>query len=243
MIDIILPVFIITQDLLKLTEDAVKSIKETAPEHRLIIVDNGSPMAGGWLRSIADVYVLNKENKGYAIAMNQGFALSNSDFVVVTQNDTLLSPGWAETAFSILDDPTVGSVHFRMIPYGSPMEIGDKTFITGRERWCTAAFYVIRKEAIGKGYDLGFGIAGYEDWDFFYNMRKEGWKTAYTTKACYQHLDSSTQLKFDQSERRAKDVGRREHFKEKWGAYPEEALVKLYPEQMRMPYYEEFKKL
>ncbi len=242
-LSIIMPVWIISPDILNLTESALDSIKATAPEHELIIIDNASPLAGGYLRDKADVYIRNKVNLGYAKAMNQGFKLAKGDIVAVTQNDTRLSPGWAEAGEDILKDEKVGSVHFRMIKYGSPMELGDKTYITGRERWCTAAFYLIRKEAIRKGYDEGYGLGGYEDWDFMMDVWRDNWKTAYTTKACYQHLDSFTQLKLNQEERRVKDLERREHYKSKYGVYPEESLARAFPEQANLPYYEEFLKL
>ena len=241
-LSIIIPVWIISPDILNLTENALDSIKATAPEHELIIIDNASPLAGGYLRDKADIYIRNKVNLGYAKAMNQGFKLAKRDFIAVTQNDTRLSPGWAEASEDIFKEK-VGSVHFRMIKYGQPMELGDKTYVTGRERWCTVAFCLLRKEVVGDGYDEGYGLGGFEDWDFMQKLWSRGWKTAYTTKACYQHLDSFTQLKLDQNERRTKDLDRREHFKERWGDYPEEALAKRFPDQVNQPYYEEFLKL
>jgi hypothetical protein len=56
-------------------------------------------------------------------------------------------------------------------------------------------------------------------------------KTAYTNKACYQHLDSHTAKKIP--EREENDRKNREYFKTKWGEYPEVLFEKEFPEQTK----------
>ena len=124
-----------------------------------------------------------------------------------------------------------------MIGYDDPMALGQTTWVTGRERWCSASFFVIRKEAF-VGYDEGYGLGGYDDWDFFYRLRGAGWKTAYTNRACYQHKHSSTQLALDQVERFERDMRSKERFRKKFGGYAEELFALEYPEQMGENYYE-----
>src|SRR3990167_10252690 len=121
--DVIVPVWITDEETLALTEAAVASL---VPRERLIIVDNASTLGGGKLREMADVYIRNKENLGYAKAVNQGLKLAG-EIVVVSNNDVRVSPNWWEVSQEILKDFLVGTIHFRMIPYDSPFNLGSET--------------------------------------------------------------------------------------------------------------------
>jgi GT2 family glycosyltransferase len=238
MIDVILPVWATDEETMRLTEASITLLRKT-PNLRLIIIDNASTIGGGQMREWADIYIRNKINLGYAKAMNQGFRIAETGLVVVVENDVFVGENWLPVAEEILKDPKVGSCHFRMIEYGQPHVNGDKTFLKGRERWISAPFYVIKKKAIPEGgYDEGYGLGGYEDWDIFHRMRHlNGWINAYTTKSCFQHLHSYTQNKLDQTERAKGDIERRNYFKSKFGEYPEDIWNKKYPEQMAMNYF------
>ena len=238
MSDIILPVYLKNEELLQLTQGAIATLTG-----RLIIIDNGSNLGENYLREKALVYIRNGENMGYPKAVNQGFKEVISDLVAICNNDIRVMQNWENVAKDIFsEDPKIGSVHFRMIDYDEPMQQGYNTWIVGKERWCTSSFFVIRKEAIQK-YDENFGLGGYDDYDYWKRFRDKGWKTAYTTKSCYQHKHSSTQLALDQTERQERDKRNREYFKGKHGEYPDVLFAKTYPEQMQENYYEFFKQL
>lgn len=238
MITTVMPIYNITPELQALTEAALPTVLSD----EMIIVDNCSTIGGGFARSSADIYVRNNSNAGYPKAVNQAFYLSHGDLIAIANNDIRVSPNWKEVALDIFKDPTVGSVHFKMINYDDPMILGNETWIEGMERWCTASFFVIRREAFVV-YDEGYGAGGYDDWDFFHRMRHlKGWKTAYTNKAVYQHGHSKTYQAMDQNgEREKRDQANREHFKEKFGDYAEDIWQQKYPEQMSMDYYSNFK--
>lgn len=238
MIDVVMPVYIINEELLKLTENAIESLKG-----ELILIDNGSPIMPDSIVRKAHVYIRNDTNLGYTKAVNQGFDEVTSEFAAVANNDIRVSKNWEGVAKEVfVEDPKIGSLHFRMIDYDEPIQMGYNTWIKGKERWCTSSFYVIRKEAIQK-YDEDYGICGYDDYDFWYRFRQKGWKTAYTTKACYQHKHSSTQLVLDQTERAERDKKNREYYKTKHGEYPDTQFAEMYPEQMQEDYYGFFKYL
>lgn len=223
MTDVVMPCWIVDEQLLELTRNAVHSLQG----HRLIIIDNGSPMGGGQLREWADVYIRNKENLGYAKAVNQGLNLAG-DIVAVSNNDIRVSENWAKVAKEILKDSDVGTVHFRMIPYDSPLSTGAVTWKTGKEHWTTGSFFVMRNRW---RFDENF-LNSYDDWDLQYRIRKGGFSTAYTNIACYRHLDSTTQQKVEK--RNENDEKNREYFKKKHGEYPENLWYRLYPDQMNM---------
>lgn len=227
MINVILPVWITSPDTLGLTEEACKTLK--TDNTRLIIVDNGSTLGGGRLRELADLYIRNKENLGYAKAVNQGLCLAGG-IVAVANNDIRVSDGWVEESLKILELDKVGSVHFRMIPYDQPFNKGDRTWITGKERWCSSSMFVMVNAQL---YDEKF-LNSLDDWDYWRRFREAGWKTAYTNKVEYQHLDSHTQQKV--VNRNENDQRNLDYYMKKYGEHPEEWVQRMYPEQMNAPW-------
>ena len=227
---VIIPCWIINEGLVNLTENAVNSIRQ-AKDTKIIIVDNGSPLAGGLLRELADLYIRNKENLGYAKAVNQGLKMCDKgEPVVVANNDVRVPPQWQDVALEILKDKKICSVHYRMIAYDQPFNPGNETWATGKERWCTSSFFVVRNLQL---YDENF-FNSYDDWNYWKEFRMKGYTTAYTNKAEYQHMDSYTQQFIPQ--RGENDARNREYFKKKWGMYPEEDFEKSFPGQLSMPW-------
>src|SRR3990167_1626078 len=226
--DVIVPVWITDEETLALTEAAVASL---VPHKRLIVIDNASTLGGGRLREMADVYIRNKENLGYAKAVNQGLKLAGK-IAAVANNDIRVSSNWWKTSQEILKDFLVGTIHFRMIPYDSPFNLGFETHKIGRERWCSGSFFVMRNEW---AFDENF-LNSYDDWDLQTEIRKDGSFTVYSNKAEYQHRDSHTQLKIVDETRVERDKKNREYFKSKHREYPEDMYWRLFPEQMSQPW-------
>lgn len=219
---IIIPVWATDSETINITEATVESLRG----HELIIIDNGSSMGGGQLREWADLYIRNKTNLGYAKAVNQGLKLSDYP-VAVANNDIRVSPNWANVVDDILG-PDIGTIHFRMTLYDEPFRLGTHTWRTGKERWCTGSFFVINNPI---SFDENF-LNSYDDWDLQVRTREQGFKTVYTTRACYQHFDSFTQKKIVDDEREARNKRNREYFKSKHGEYPEDLYIRQFPEQM-----------
>lgn len=230
--NVVLPCYIINEELLELTKNAIHSFGDV----RLIIIDNGSPIGGGYLRSVADVYVRNKYNLGYAIAVNQGLNLSRDEYTAIANNDIRVSPNWQKVALDVLNKENVYSCHFRMIKYNEPFSYGKKIVYEGMERWCTSSFFVIHPIEHFL-YDERY-FNSYDDWDYWVTVRSHGYKTAYTDKACYQHNDSFTKRLMNWEIR---DEENKEYFKSKWGKYPDDLYNKQFPDQMNTPYAEGFK--
>ena len=222
-----MPCYTVNEAVQDLTVAAIESVSDLP----LILIDNASPMGGGYLRSKATTYVRNTQNIGYAGAVNQGIKLARTRYVAIVSTDVLPSPNWQQVAREVLSEPDTFSCHFRMTDYGTPFAYGDMTAYRGKERWCTAAFFVLNKQR-NIYFDESF-FNSYEDWDLFYRVRQKGLKTSYTNKACFQHHHSFTQ----------KQVGfpktneNREYFKKKHGVDPDELLTQLYPKQVEQDYY------
>lgn len=234
MISVIIPAWITREETLELTKATIQSLGDV----ELVIVDNGSTIGGGWMRSVADVYIRNRENKGYAIAVNQGLRLATCRLKTIANNDIRVSPNWQVVAEEVLHANTNAySCHFRMIGYDEPMEYGDTIAYTGKERWCHGSFYIIDTQKVTFYYDEAY-FNSYDDWDLFNTVRKSGLYTAYTDKACFQHANSHTQQLIP--ERGANDKKNKEYFKSKWGYYPDEGFAREFPEQMKKDYWKGF---
>ena len=239
-VSIIIPVYIKNKELLDLTKAAFHSLEQTDWDNfqsELIFVDDCS-RSFGWdfLRNHSDIYVRGKVNHGFPWAMNKGIQVSSGELIVAMNNDIRVSPNWLKVAKEILaQNDKVGMLHYKMVGYDEDFGLGDNTWISGKEKWCTGSFFIIKREALPEGlYDEKYGLGGFDDWDLQHRVRHiNGWQAAYTNKAAYQHKDSSTQLLRDPRERTQSDIRSREYFKSKFGEYPEEIWNRLYPEQAK----------
>jgi len=221
---VILPCYIINEEILELTKNAIFSLDG----HELVIIDNGSETGGGYLRALAHTYIRNNTNLGYAKAVNQGLRIIQDEYVAVVNNDIRVSKGWDRAVLEVLQEPKTYSCHLKMVDYNEPLTIGKETFYRGKERWCQGSFFVLRRHEPFY-YDENY-LNSYDDWDFFHNIRSKGYKTAYTNKAVFQHHHSFTQQLIP--EREINNQKNREYFKSKWGEEPELLFYKLYPDQM-----------
>ncbi|MCX6763331.1 MAG: glycosyltransferase family 2 protein [Candidatus Moranbacteria bacterium] len=76
----------------KFTDACIETIKANSSDYELIIVDNGStPPYDG-----EGVIHRNSDNLGFPAAVNQGVKLSKGDYIVILNNDTLVTPNWLE---------------------------------------------------------------------------------------------------------------------------------------------------
>ena len=231
-IEVIMPCYIVNDKLIELTKSAIESLGKVF----LIIVDNCSPLGGGYLRSKADLYIKGTENKGYAWAVNQGLKLAEGPIIAIANNDVRVSSNWQEAALEVFKKPKTYSCHFRMTDYDIPFSYGDKIYYTGKERWCTSSFFVINNKKPFL-YDPKF-LNSYCDWDYWERVRSWGYFTAYTNKACYQHLHSTTINLLPQHT--LNNENNKEYFKQKHGEYAEVLFEQKFPDQMEVPYWEGF---
>ena len=91
-VSIIIPCYLLpdkNQELLTFTQNCINSIADYVDNNpfELVLVDNGSPIGDDYLRGVADIYIRNQENEGFAVAVNQGLKLATSEWLVVCNND------------------------------------------------------------------------------------------------------------------------------------------------------------
>jgi len=88
-------------DFLKNCIDSI--LKETNKEIEIIVVDNNSPDNSG--KKYSNEYsqckfILNKKNLGVPEGLNVGIKNSNGEFIVLLNNDLIVTPGWLDGFFS-----------------------------------------------------------------------------------------------------------------------------------------------
>jgi len=235
-IDVVMPCHIMRDQHIELTKATIASLGDNI---NLIIIDDCSPVGGGYLRSVADIYVRNKTNLGYASSVNRGLRLSTSKQIAISNNDIRISPNWRDVTDEVFaSDPLIYSCHFRMTDYDVPFEYGDKIITSGKERWCHASFFVINRSNALFEYDETY-FNTYDDWDYFQTIRTAQFKQAYTDKAQFQHVHSATIPHMVKHNERNKNNW--DYFKDKWGASAEELFAKQFPDQMLISYPDGFK--
>ena len=236
-ISIVMLAYIVNDELYELTRNTLDSFitSEKIGDTELIIIDNASQIGADQLLNNCDIYIRNRINLGYPKAVNQGVKLATGDFIAIANNDIRVSPNWAlvvEEAFRLM--PKLGSLHFKMIDYNAPYNLGTGVWDKGRELWCHGSFFVWRRKAMEQlegPMDEGYCLGGYDDYDWQLRMHQKGWKIAYTNAAGFQHKDSSTLSKLDQTERSERDIKNREYFKKKHSEYPDVIWKQKYPQQ------------
>jgi len=191
--------------------------------YEVIIVDNAStdatPELCASLGGNAAV-IRNDENRGFAVACNQGAAAATSDRIVFLNTDTEPFPNWLPPLISALEDqPDVGAVGMKLLfpdrtiqhagvvllqlpddptlgaqhlPYKVPED--DPLANQARDvSIATAACLMVRREAFDGvgGFDEEYWN-GYEDVDLCLSMREAGWRIYYEPASVLIHHESSS---------------------------------------------------
>jgi GT2 family glycosyltransferase len=194
-----------------LLRECIQSLRGTAPSVDIVVVDNASTdtsleIAGNILKNV-DI-VRNSVNRGFAAAVNQGFAESSNSYVLVLNPDIRVMPGAVEALAGLLDNnPKAGAVsgytNDKYLPRPFPRAItfmkenlgfsSEKSLERPHERIAVdqpaAAALLIRREAYDSvgGFDERFYPAWYEDVDFCHRLKSGGWEIYFLPDAEFQH--------------------------------------------------------
>lgn len=97
MSDSLTSIVVLTKDRLDLTKRCVESvIRNTDIPFEWIFVDNGSKDDTiEYLQTVQNAKVVqNSKNKGFAAGCNQGIVAASGKYIVLLNNDTVVTPGW-----------------------------------------------------------------------------------------------------------------------------------------------------
>lgn len=179
-------------------EEAVASARAASDgTAEIILVDDGS--TDSQTRGVVDrlanagVQVIRQDNKGLAVARNNGIAASKGEFILPLDADNRIRPKYLVEAASILKArPEVGVV------YGDAEYFGERSgrwtvgpFDLGRLmewNYIDACAVYRRKlwEQVG-GYDSKMPVMGLEDWDFWLGAAGHSWSFHYIPEICFDY--------------------------------------------------------
>ncbi len=213
-------IVILAYNQLKYTKKCIESIVEnTNVFFELILVDNGSTdgteeyleselttlISSGMLRIIK-----NDKNLGYARGNNQGMAIARGDYILLLNNDVVVTPGWLnrliECAKKNSDIGIVGPVSnfvvgpqlIETVPYNSESLEGLNEFAEKRgkeyagqaKRLARVVGFcmLIKREVVEKigGLDPRYGLGNFEDDDFSLRTVLAGYGSC-IAKDCFIH--------------------------------------------------------
>jgi len=239
-------IIILTKDNLHLTQLCLDSIYRNTlyPNFEVIIVDNASTDGTReYLQRQMETHqnlrvILNEENKGFAHANNQGILNASGSYIVLLNNDTVVTRGWLGGLVRYLEsDSKVGMVgpvtNFAgneakiNVPYTSQTEMeefadcyvfdhkGQSFEIKMLAMFCVAMRRKLIEE-VGL-LDERFGIGMFEDDDYAYRVKLLGYKLLCVEDVFVHHFGMSTMKKLDEQTYWALFTNNREKFERKWG--------------------------
>ncbi len=217
-------IVILTCNQRELTRACLESIrKHTASPYEVIVVDNASTDG-----TVADLeqharesntykVIFNSKNRGYPFANNQGIVASRGDFVILLNNDVVVTDGWLEGLIECArSHPRIGIVGpmtnyisgpqcERGVAYRSMDEM--QRFATRyrtehRYQWrefprITGFCMLVKRELIEKigGLDPLFGMGNCEDDDFCLRSIQVGYKNMIAGDVFIHHVGSQYWVK------------------------------------------------
>jgi len=257
--DRLVSIVILAHNQLSYTKLCLESIqRHTRTPYELVLVDNGSTdgtdkflarFRRRWEDSRGDseadhcgaVKVLrHEENLGYAAGNNSGIAAADGDYILLLNNDVVVTPGWLERALGCAEkDPGLGIVGPVTNRISGPQQVEQVTYDTSslngldefaarwteehfgetKPFWRVVGFCMLIKRAVVEkigGLDTRYGLGNFEDDDFSIRAAIAGFRSVIASDCFVHHFGSRTFAgqRINYQELLLKNW---EIFKQKWG--------------------------
>lgn len=189
------------------TQQCLKSVLSTCDidNVEIILIDNASTdETSAYLDTLPPsvICIKNNDNKGFAGACNQGIRRATAPWIVVMNNDVVVTPGWLSNLLKVaveynLDcvSPGIreGVLNYDIISYGEEFTHCMRTVlrrgvVSGICFAATRSLY----DSIGV-FDENFLYGQYEDADLFKRAERAGFNLGTTGRSFIHHFGSITQ--------------------------------------------------
>ena len=228
------------------TRQCVRALRQhTRPPWELIVIDNGStddtPAYLGGVQDASAVPVTiirNKSNRGFPAAINQGLQSARGDYLVLLNNDVVVTDAWLEQMIALANAPSNIGLVGPMSNYATPPQgLVDVPYSDMRDmhafarqwrdqhrgQWFTVpklsgfCLLVKRKvyDKIG-GLDERFGLGMFDDDDLAERARRAGFEAAVANDLFVHHFGSRTFIGNGVDAEKLLDENAR-RFTAKWG--------------------------
>lgn len=229
-------------------------LESNLKNYEFIIVDNASAdSTNEFLNKIANEnknvrLILNKNNAGFPIAINQGITKAKGKYILIANNDIVVTEGWLDRMIEVLEsDPQIGIVGpisnevsglqkdnnakynsiEEMHKYAAEVQQKNKGEILHFPRvafLCT----LIKRDVIDKigGLDERFSPGNFEDDDFCLRAQLAGYKTVIAKDVFIHHYGSKSFKANGLEEYQKRLETNRQIFIDKWGADPDEIWLR-----------------
>ncbi|MCX6483171.1 MAG: mycofactocin biosynthesis glycosyltransferase MftF [Mycobacterium sp.] len=200
MVDVIVPVYQ-RPDLL---DTCLAAIRASAPQMRIIVVDDASPndAVGDVARSHDAILIRHPCNRGPAAARNTGLAAAEAPIVAFVDADCAVTPGWLDPLVGHFDNPRVAAVAPRIRPRSdsadllpryeltrSALDMGARPELVANGAplgYLPSAALLIRRTALEHlGFDEGLRVG--EDVDLVWRLTDAGWIVRYEPASVVAH--------------------------------------------------------
>ena len=238
-------IIVLTKDNLHMTRLCLESIFRNTlyPNFEVVVVDNASTDGTQeYLKQLMKEHInlkviFNTHNEGFARANNQGIMSASGDYIVLLNNDTIVTRGWLGRLIRYLErDPSVGMVgpvtNFAgneakiVVPYSSlsNMEKFADQYVFAHEGQSfeikmLAMFCVAMRRSLLMEVGLldeRFGIGMFEDDDYAYRVKLQGYKLVCAEDVFIHHFGMSTMKKMSEQKYLELFESNRKKFEKKW---------------------------
>ncbi len=239
---------VLTYNNLDLTKACLDSLEAHSDDVDLeiVVVDNnssdGTPaFLQAWAASREHVQlILNEDNRGFAAGNNQGLAAATGDYLVIQNNDTVVTPGWAlRLVHHLRNEPGIGIIGPVTNNIGNEARVAiaypslahmprEAAAITERHlgKWFelqTVAFFCAmlprstyeRCGPLSEEYGIGF----FEDDDYCRMVEAAGLKVVCAEDVFVHHHLSASFNKLGDERKRALMEKNRAIYESKWGPW------------------------
>lgn len=210
-------IIILTFNQLVETRQCFESLrKRTRGNYELIFVDNGSvDETRQYLAQLQNndptiQVVTNPKNLGFAAGNNQGIALATGDYVLLLNNDVILTDGWLERMIACMEsDPSVGvvgpvtnnAVGQQLMRVSLKQDDGAiqkhacQQTLKNAGSWfethrIIGFCFLMKREVVERAgtLDERFGPGGYEDYDYCLRIKQAGYKIMVASDVFIYHI-------------------------------------------------------